>query len=83
MDDRIALFGLVVQNRRRELQLSQVELAGKANLSASYVSRVERGLTPPALDTLLALADALKAEPSELVLEMERRWRRSVAASPR
>lgn len=81
MDDRIALFGLVVHSRRKELELSQVQLAEKANLSASYVSRVERGITPPALDTVLALADALKTKPSELMLETERRWKNVVAAA--
>ncbi|MDM0053820.1 helix-turn-helix domain-containing protein [Variovorax sp. J22R115] len=72
MDDRVAFFGLAVQNRRKELELSQVELAEKAKLSSSYVSRVERGLTPPALDTICALADALRVRPSALMREAER-----------
>jgi len=72
LQDEIASFGLAVQMRRKELKLKQAELAAKANLSPSYVSRVERGLTAPALDTVLALAGALRSKPSTLMLEMER-----------
>jgi len=72
LDDRVAFFGLAVQRRRKELALSQVKLAEKARLSPSYISRVERGLTPPGLDSVLAIADALRAKPSSLLCEMER-----------
>lgn len=71
MNDRVASFGLAVQKRRQELELSQVQLAEKAALSPSYVSRIERGITTPALDTLLAIADALRIKPSSLLLKME------------
>lgn len=66
------MFGAAIQMRRKERGLSQAELAAKAALSPSFVSRIERGVSPPALDTICALADALRVKPSVLVLEMER-----------
>lgn len=61
-----------MQMRRKERGLSQAELADKANLSLSFISRIERGVSPPALDTLFAVADALRIKPSALFLEMEK-----------
>ena len=71
MNERVACFGLAVQMRRKKLKLSQVELADRAELSPSFVSRVERGVMPPSLDAICALADALRTNPSSLLLDME------------
>ncbi|NDZ17139.1 XRE family transcriptional regulator [Variovorax sp. WS11] len=70
--DRLALFGAAVQMRRKERGLSQAELADKAKLSLSFISRIERGANPASLDTLFAIADALRTKPSALFLEMEK-----------
>lgn len=69
--DRIFYFGLAVRKLRKARGFTQAELARKARLSATHVSRIERGLSPPALDTVFALADALRAKPSVLMLEVE------------
>ena len=45
---------------RRGISLNQ--LAGKAGLSRSMVSYVERGMRNPTLDTLLRMAEALKLD---------------------
>lgn len=71
MADRLVLFGKALQNVRKERGLSQTVLAEKAKLSKSFISRVERGTSPAALDSVLAITDALRIKPSSLFLEME------------
>jgi transcriptional regulator with XRE-family HTH domain len=65
-------FGTVVRERRREIGLSQEQLALNANLDRSYLSEVERGLKSPTLETVEALALALDTVPSALLLAAER-----------
>ena len=47
--------------------LTQVELAQKAGLTPAAVARIERNETEPRMTTLRRLAEALGAEPRELV----------------
>ena len=61
---------IVAQNLRRLRQdrgLSQEELADLAGLNRNYVGMVEREENAPTVDTLEALAKALKVAPEELV----------------
>lgn len=51
-----------VAERRRELGLSQVELARLTGTTQSAIARLESGRRPPRIDTLLAIAAALDAE---------------------
>jgi DNA-binding XRE family transcriptional regulator len=48
--------------RRRELHLTQKELAERAGLGQAEVSKIERGRKSPTLDTYSRLAAALKLE---------------------
>lgn len=48
--------------RRRELGLSQLELARLTGTTQSAIARLESGQRPPRIDTLLRIADALDAE---------------------
>jgi transcriptional regulator with XRE-family HTH domain len=52
-------FGRAVRRRRRELDLSQEELAERAELHRTYVSSIERGERNPSLDNIEKLAKAL------------------------
>jgi len=45
---------------------SQQALAGEAELSLRYLAGVERGEENPSLETLIAISDALGAEPATL-----------------
>jgi transcriptional regulator with XRE-family HTH domain len=47
--------------------LSQADVAKKANLSVSYVSMLERGERVPPLKTLAALARTFKIQPAALI----------------
>jgi ribosome-binding protein aMBF1 (putative translation factor) len=51
-----------VTERRRELGLSQAELAELVATTQSAIARLESGGRPPRIDTLLRIADALDCE---------------------
>lgn len=52
-------FGKAVRRRRRELDLSQEELAERAELHRTYLSDIERGEGNPSLEIIEKLANAL------------------------
>lgn len=60
-------FGRRVRERRTELGVSQEKLAHGTALHWTYISQVERGLKNPTLVSILRLAEALEAEPGDLV----------------
>ena len=51
-----------VATRRRELGLSQLDLARLTGTTQSAIARLEAGKRPPRIDTLLRIADALDTE---------------------
>ena len=51
-----------VATRRRELGLSQLDLARLTGTTQSAIARLEAGKRPPRIDTLLRIADALETE---------------------
>jgi|SRR6188472_2143348 len=51
-----------VRDRRRELGLSQAEVAVLVGTTQSAIARLESGGRPPRIDTLLRIADALNCE---------------------
>jgi ribosome-binding protein aMBF1 (putative translation factor) len=56
--------------RRKELGLSQAELAELVATTQSAIARLESGGRPPRIDTLLRIADALDCE---LLVELKPR----------
>lgn len=59
-----------VVERRKELGLSQAELAELVATTQSAIARLESGGRPPRIDTLLRIANALDCE---LVVELQPR----------
>ena len=59
-----------VAERRKELGLSQAELAELVATTQSAIARLEGGGRPPRIDTLLRIADALDCE---LIVELKPR----------
>ena len=49
-------FSIRLRELRTDSDMSQNELAQKLNLKTSAVSKYERGLTQPSIDTLITLA---------------------------
>lgn len=59
-------LGKRVKYLRLLANLTQTQLAEKANLSVNYVSEIETGMASPTLRTLLKLAQKLDVEVKEL-----------------
>lgn len=65
---RYKQIGLLISYHRKLKGLTQLQLAEKANISRTYISRLEAPnmTTIPSLDALFALADALEIPVKEL-----------------
>ena len=61
-----------LQQRRRELALSQAAVAEAIGVNASYIGLLERGQRYPSLDVLLALCSALDLAPAALFEEHQK-----------
>lgn len=59
-------LGQNIKNRRKELGLTQQELADKLNMSINFVGKIEVAFSKPSLDTLIAIADKLNTNVSDL-----------------
>lgn len=66
MKDIEKLFGKRVRQLRLARDLSQEELAFKANIHRTYLGGIERGERNPALKNIAAIAKALDVSLSEL-----------------
>lgn len=62
-----AAFGRALRQERQRAGLSQEELAFRANVDRTFVSRAERGERQPALATVLLLAEALDVPAAKLI----------------
>jgi len=58
-----AVFGKNLKFYRLENNLTQSELAEKANLSEKFISDLERGIFGASLDTIIELSKILNIEP--------------------
>lgn len=66
--DRALALGALVRKRRRDQHLTLNALAERVPMSASNLSRIELGSQgPPADEVIERIADALGAEPAELL----------------
>jgi len=65
------IFGGVIKKHRQQLGISQEELAYRADIDRTFVSRLERGVRQPTITTLIQLARALNVPAAELVGEIE------------
>ncbi|MDE3068757.1 MAG: helix-turn-helix transcriptional regulator [Verrucomicrobiota bacterium] len=61
------LLGEAIRAIRKKANLTQEKLAEKADLSAIFISRVERGKESPSVDSLVKIAGALGARVHDLV----------------
>lgn len=59
-------WGPNVRRQREQLGLSQAELATRVGVHPNTLPRIERGEYRPALETQIALADALDCTVTEL-----------------
>jgi transcriptional regulator with XRE-family HTH domain len=61
-------FGKAVRRRRREMDLSQEQLAEHAGLHRTYISNLERGELNPSLETIERITNALDISIPELFI---------------
>jgi DNA-binding XRE family transcriptional regulator len=54
-----ALLGSALAEARKELKLSQSDVSGIVGVQQSEISRIERGVHNPTLDTLVRLGEAV------------------------
>ena len=64
-------LGKLIQQKRRERQLSQEQLGFLSNLDRTYISGVERGIRSPSLTALVSLAVGLGITVSALLKDLE------------
>jgi transcriptional regulator with XRE-family HTH domain len=70
MDDKLsAIVGRNIKKYRKNLNMSQEELADKANLHRTYIGGIERGERNITLDSLQVIATALNVAPVMLIVE--------------
>ncbi len=62
-----SLLAVNIKERRKQLGLSQEELAGLVDIDRTYMSGIERSLQNPSLSILADLARELQTEPAILI----------------
>ena len=71
-----------IKQRRRELKMTQTELAREANLTPAAISQFESGTRKPSFNTLSSLSDALKVTTDYLLGKKDRGYE-DLLADPR
>ena len=59
-------LGKNIKQRRKELGLTQQELADKIGISLNFMGKIEVAFSKPSLDTLIKFAETLNTTVSEL-----------------
>lgn len=59
-------LGKNIKKRRKELKLTQEELAVKLNMSLNFIGKIEVAFSKPSLDTLINIAEALNTTVCDL-----------------
>ncbi|MDT7837471.1 MULTISPECIES: helix-turn-helix domain-containing protein [Burkholderiales] len=65
-----------IKARRGRIDISQEELAHRADVHRSFIARVEVAQTQPSLAVLVRIADALEVDAAELVRAIVERCKR-------
>lgn len=68
---QLQVFGKNIRRIRRDLGLSQEELAERCGIHRTYIGGVERGERNVAFLNILRIARALQVSPCQLFEEME------------
>lgn len=55
-------YGVILRNRRKELKMTQKELAEKVGTARSYIARIEKGETDIQLSSFLRISKVLRIE---------------------
>ena len=69
------IFGEVLKELRKEVGISQENLAYECELDRSFIYMLERGLRMPTIETLFKISKALKKTSSEIIALTEQRYK--------
>lgn len=69
-NQNLIILGKTIRKLRNKLDISQEELAYRANIHRSYMGDVERGERNIAVLNIVKIARALKIKPSALLEEL-------------
>lgn len=58
-ESTLSEFAEILRNRRKELNLTQEELAEKVGKKRAYIARIERGETDMQLSSFISISQAL------------------------
>lgn len=58
-ESTLSEFAEILRNRRKELNLTQEELAEKAGKKRAYIARIEKGETDMQLSSFISISQAL------------------------
>lgn len=64
------ILGETVRAYRKKVGFSQEKMAEKAGLSTVFISRVERGIESPSMDSLVKISRALSVRVRDLVKDV-------------
>lgn len=67
MNELAKSFGDTFKGKRKEVGLSQDEIALRSGIDRSYVGRIERGEVNISLEKLYLLAEVIGCSPKELL----------------
>ena len=68
MEIQYEVIGQRIKQRRKELHITQQEMAEHLDISNNHMSSIENGRQKPSLETLLQICDFLKVTPDYLLL---------------
>lgn len=60
-------LGKNIKKARKKADLTQAEVAEKAEIHVNYFARIERGEENPSIDIIEKIANALKVKSSEIL----------------
>lgn len=72
MDLDYTQIGKRIAKRRRKLKLKQAEVSERADISPTYMSNIERGISIPSTEVVMRLAVALDTTPDEFLVGTSR-----------
>jgi transcriptional regulator with XRE-family HTH domain len=75
--DELLILGEVMVRVRERAGLKQADVAARLGLPASYLSKIENGTRRLDVIELIHIAEALDADPADIVRELERKLRSS------
>lgn len=65
------LVGQNIRRLRLEREMSQEDLASKADINRAYLSTVENGKRNISIDNIIAIANALRVDPRQLLCPID------------